>query len=66
MPIIALVILALLWVIIFALNKGFRDETGVAPPSSSAYRGIKRRARKKGVSTEAALNKWVDNKQRRK
>lgn len=62
----AAILMVVLFVIMMGLSKSFRNEAGVAPPSASAYRGIKRRARKRGISTEQALDEWIENKQRRK
>src|SRR5215208_5327041 len=46
-----------------AFNKAHRDLTGVNMPSRSAARGLRRRARKKGISYEQAYDKWVERKQ---
>ena len=60
------VVVGILLLVVAGIRQKFRDDTGVLPPSSSAYRGIKKRACKKGIPTHEALDKWVENKQRRK
>jgi len=57
---VAIVVAVVLLFIIAALRKGFKDETGVNMPSSRNYRQIKRRAQKKGTSTEQELDRWID------
>ena len=65
MYIVGLLLALLFLVLSWGVSKQFRDETGVAPPSRSAYRALKRRAKNKGISMEAALDQWIENKKKR-
>lgn len=62
---VGLILLPFSWMLIAAVNKEHRNETGVNMPTRSAMRGIRRTARKKGLTEEAAYNQWVERKQNR-
>jgi hypothetical protein len=51
--------------LMFAVNKQHREETGVNMPSRGAMKNIRRNARRKGITEEQAYNEWLLRKQRR-
>lgn len=61
-----LVAMGLLMWALSANNAKHHAETGVNAPNRAALKRIRRNARQKGISQEAAYNQWVQNKQRRK
>ena len=63
--IIALVVVAFIWLLMGAINKQHREETGVNMPTRSAMKNLRRRARKRGISELQAYNEWVERKQRK-
>ncbi len=60
-----LVLLPFAFLIMLGLNKAHRDQTGVNMPSRSAMRGVRRRARKKGISEAQGYSEWLQRKQKR-
>ncbi len=46
-------------------NKQHKEEMGVNMPSRNAMKRIRRNAREKGTSEQAAYEQWLRNKQRR-
>jgi hypothetical protein len=60
-----IVLIVVLFVLLIALMAAFKKETGVAPPTSKQWSGIKSRARKRGIKSDVALDKWIQNKHRR-
>lgn len=65
MEIGGLILLVVCFVLMAALNKGHREQTGVDMPSRGAMRNIRRNARKKGTSEEAAYTAWLLKEQAR-
>jgi hypothetical protein len=65
MMIVGLILLPFAWMIMAAANKHHRDETGINMPTRSAMRGLRRRARKQGISEGEAYDKWVERKQKK-
>jgi len=48
-----------------AAQAEFKKQTGVHAPTRSAMKGIRRRARKKGVSQDQYLDEWIQRKRRK-
>jgi hypothetical protein len=65
MAVVGVVLVVFCFVILAALNKAHREETGVAAPSRGAMRNIRRNARKKGISEAEAFEQWLARKQKR-
>jgi hypothetical protein len=63
--VVGLILMPLSWWMMSAANKAHRDETGVNAPTRAAMRGIRRNARKKGISESEAYAQWLTRKQRR-
>jgi hypothetical protein len=65
---VVLIILSLIVIAIImaATNDWHRKHTGVNMPSRNALRRIRRNARQKGISDQAAYDRWLHNKQRRR
>ena len=64
MTILGIIAVIFCWILIAALNKAHREETGVNAPSRQAMRNIRRNARRKGISESQAYEKWLARKQR--
>jgi hypothetical protein len=58
-------LLFILFILMLAAGAIFRDKTGVKMPSRSAMRGIRRRAKKKGISVTQAFQANIRRKQKR-
>lgn len=65
LQIIGLILLPFGWMLLAAVNKQHRAETGVSMPSRSALKGIRRRAKKGGLSEAEYYDGWVERKQKR-
>ena len=65
LEVLGISLLLLSWIFIAAFNKKHREETGVNMPSRGAMKGIRRRARKKGISEAEYYSEWVARKQKR-
>lgn len=65
MHIVALVAVILLSLLSYAIKKDYRDRTGVDLPSARAWRGIKARGRKRGLSEEQTYYRWLAQAQKR-
>jgi hypothetical protein len=63
--VICIILLPFVWMLLAAANKSHREETGVPMPTRGAMRGIRRQARKKGISEAEAYNQWLVRKQKR-
>lgn len=63
--IVGLVLLPFALLLLAAVNKAHKEETGVSMPSRSALKSMRRRARKKGVSEAEYYAGWVQRKQKR-
>jgi hypothetical protein len=63
--IIGLVLLPFAWMLMGAANKQHREETGVNMPSRGAMKGLRRRARQRGISEEQAYAEWLARKQKK-
>jgi hypothetical protein len=63
--IIGLIGVVFSWILMAAINKQHREETGVNMPTRSALRNLRRRARKQGISEEEAYTGWVERKQKK-
>jgi hypothetical protein len=50
--------------IMIVIGNAIKKETGVAPPSRSAMRGMRRRARKAGMGQEDYFDRWVERKRK--
>jgi hypothetical protein len=48
-----------------ALQKGFRQSTGVTMPSNKTMRGIRRRGRKKGLTEWEAYEQYIARQQKK-
>lgn len=64
--VVCLIAMGLLVWALSANNTKHHAETGVNAPDRAALKRIRRNARQKGISQEAAYGQWVRNKQRRK
>jgi hypothetical protein len=64
--IVGLILLPFAWMLMAAINKEHRDETGVNGPSRDALKNIRRNARRKGISEGQAYDQWLARKQRSK
>lgn len=62
--VIGLILLPFVWMLLLAGNKLHRDETGVNAPTRAAWRGIRRNARRKGISEAEAYSQWLARKQK--
>ena len=62
---LAIVCLIVVAILLSATNDWHRRQTGVNMPSRNAMRRIRRNARQKGISHQAAYDQWLHNKQRR-
>lgn len=62
--VIGLILLPFAWALMTALDKEHRDATGVNMPTRSALRGLRRRARKQGITEEEAYARWLARKQK--
>ena len=65
MGVLSAILIGFCLIAMFSLNTQFKEQTGVDMPSRGAARGIRRRARKAGISEEEALNRWIERKKRR-
>jgi len=65
MWIIGLILLPLCWALIAAANKQHKDETGINGPTRKQMSNIRRNARKKGISEDAAYAEWLRREQRK-
>jgi hypothetical protein len=63
---LTIVCLVAIAVILGATNDWHRKQTGVNMPSRNAMQRIRRNARQKGISRQAAYDQWLRNKQRRR
>jgi hypothetical protein len=58
-----------LLVIVFALStalqKGFRQSTGVSMPTDKTLRGVRRRGRKKGLTETQAYEQYIARQQKK-
>ena len=63
---LVIVCLIAIAVIMVATNDWHRKQTGVNMPSRNAMRRIRRNARQKGISHQAAYDQWLNNKQKRR
>jgi hypothetical protein len=62
--IVGLILLPFSWMLMAAVNKQHREETGVNMPSRSAMRRIRKAARKKSIGEVEAYSDWVRRKQK--
>jgi hypothetical protein len=53
------------WAILAGMKNAHLDETGVPPPTRSALRAMRRRARKQGVSEAEYYAGWLDRKHKK-
>lgn len=60
--IVGLILMPFALMLMFAVNKSHREETGVNAPTRDAMRRIRRNARKKGISEAEAYNQWLNRK----
>jgi hypothetical protein len=66
MVVLGVIALIFAFVLIAALNKSHREETGVGAPTRQAMRNIRRNARRKGISEAQAYEEWLAREQRKR
>lgn len=59
-----IVLVLVVWPLMAAANKQHKDATGVNAPTRSQLKNIRRQARQKGLSEEAAYYAWLQRKQK--
>ncbi|UDL87300.1 hypothetical protein LGH82_19115 [Mesorhizobium sp. PAMC28654] len=62
----AVILIVIGLAVVAMASANFKNQTGVDAPTRSALKGMRRRARKAGVSEEQYFNGWVERKRRRK
>ncbi len=65
MAILGAILAVLAMLVTIGLQKAHHDQTGVWGPSRSQMRYIRRKARKEGLSEQAAYETWLSSKQKR-
>jgi len=46
-------------VVVIAMNKGHREQTGINAPTTREYRNIRRNAKRRGIPVEQAYEEWL-------
>jgi len=60
-----LILVVIAFVFLTALQRDFRQRTGVTMPSNKTMRGIRRRGRKKGLTEWQAYEQYIARQQKK-